>query len=229
MEFEQKIAEASLSQSKEQTQDMGMYLYAIFNNTGDPIFVKDEDFKFVLVNDACCRFFGMSRDQILGSTLAENFPPEEMDVFFSIDKKVLEKGKEILSEETLSPSKMGSRRVITRKNRFIDHNGKFFIVGVIHDITQRQQIEEKLKRAASVFTHAHEGIMITDASAAITEVNDSFSRISGYSAEEVLGHNPRIFQSGRHLPEFYAEMWEKLLAQGYWDGEIWNRRKNGEI
>lgn len=124
---------------------------------------------------------------------------------------------------------MGSRRVITRKNRFIDHNGKFFIVGVIHDITQRQQIEEKLKRAASVFTHAHEGIMITDASAAITEVNDSFSRISGYSAEEVLGHNPRIFQSGRHLPEFYAEMWEKLLAQGYWDGEIWNRRKNGEI
>jgi diguanylate cyclase (GGDEF)-like protein/PAS domain S-box-containing protein len=71
--------------------------------------------------------------------------------------------------------------------------------------------------------------MITDASAAITEVNDSFSRITGYSSEEVLGHNPRIFQSGRHSSEFYADMWEKLLAQGYWDGEIWNRRKNGEV
>lgn len=102
MEFEQKIAEASLSQSKEQTQDMGMYLYAIFNNTGDPIFVKDEDFKFVLVNDACCRFFGMSRDQILGSTLAENFPPEEMDVFFLSIKRCWRKEKRFYLKK-LSP------------------------------------------------------------------------------------------------------------------------------
>lgn len=229
MEFEQTNGKASLSQSKEHPQDMEMYLHAIFNNTGDPIFVKDEDCKFILVNDACCRFFGLSRDEIIGSTLAESFPSEEMEVFFSIDRKVLEEGKEILSEETLSSSKIGSKRVLTRKNRFVDHNGKFFIVGVVHDITQRQKTEEKLKRAASVFTHAHEGIMITDASAAITEVNDSFSRITGYSSEEVLGHNPRIFQSGRHLPEFYTEMWGKLITQGYWEGEIWNHRKNGEI
>ena len=229
MEFEQKNAKASLNQSKDHLQDMEMYLHAIFNNTGDPIFVKDEDFKFILVNDACCRFFGLSRDEIIGSTLAENFPPEEMEGFFSIDKKVLEEGKEVLCEETLSPSKVGSKRVLTRKNRFVDQNGKYFIVGVIHDITQRQHMEEKLKRAASVFTHAHEGIMITDANGAITEVNDAFTRMTGFSSEEVLGQNPRIFQSGRHSPEFYTEMWGKLIAQGYWDGEIWNRRKNGKI
>jgi len=229
MKSEQHNSDPLLSKSQDNPQDMEMYLRAIFNNTGYPIFVKDEDFKFILVNDACCRFFGLSRDKIIGSTLAESFPPEEMEVFFSVDKKVLMEGKEVICEETLSPTGMQSKRVLTRKNRFVDPNGKYFIVGVIHDITQRQKNEEKLKRAASVFIHAHEGIMITDASATITEVNHSFSRITGYSSEEVLGKNPRIFQSGRHSSEFYAEMWGKLLTQGYWDGEIWNRRKNGEI
>ena len=227
MEFEH--TKLSLIQSQHTTQDVEKYLLAIFNNTGDPIFIKDEHFKFVLVNDACCRFFGMPEDQIIGSTLAEKFPDQEIEGFFAIDKKVLKEGKEILCEETVTPKGAKPKRVLTRKNRFIDHNGKYFIVGVVHDITQRQQIEEKLKRAASVFTHAHEGIMITDASAKITEVNESFSRITGYSAEEVQGRNPRIFQSGRHPPEFYAAMWGQLVAKGYWDGEIWNRRKNGEI
>jgi diguanylate cyclase (GGDEF)-like protein/PAS domain S-box-containing protein len=87
----------------------------------------------------------------------------------------------------------------------------------------------KLKRAASVFSHAHEGIMITDASATITEVNDTFTQMTGYSPEEVLGENPRILQSGRHSSHFYAEMWATLLTQDHWSGEIWNRRKNGDV
>ena len=87
----------------------------------------------------------------------------------------------------------------------------------------------KLKRAASVFSHAHEGIMITDATATITEVNDTFTQMTGYTSEEVLGKNPRMLQSGRHSSEFYAEMWVALLTQDHWSGEIWNRRKNGDV
>ncbi|WP_232787792.1 GGDEF and EAL domain-containing protein [Paraglaciecola sp. MB-3u-78] len=87
----------------------------------------------------------------------------------------------------------------------------------------------KLKRAASVFSHAHEGIMITDATATITEVNDTFTQITGYSQEEVLGENPRMLQSGRHSTHFYAEMWATLLTQDHWSGEVWNRRKNGDV
>mgnify|MGYP002178486554 CR=1 FL=1 len=94
---------------------------------------------------------------------------------------------------------------------------------------EKQLLLRKLKRAASVFIHAHEGIMITDATATITEVNDTFSQITGYTAEYVLGKNPKILQSGRHPPAFFAKMWEALLAQGYWRGEIWNRRKNGDV
>ena len=211
----------------ENPHDIEEYLRAIFKSTGDPIFVKDKE--FILVNDAFCSFFKMSRSQIIGSTLAENFPPSEMEGFFAIDRQVLELGREILCEETLSPTGVQPKRVITRKNRFTNAEGSYFLVGIIHDITERKQIEEKLKRSASVFSHAHEGIMITDATATITEVNDAFFRITGYKSEEVLGENAKILQSGRHSPEFYTDMWGRLLLEGYWEGEIWNRRKCGEI
>jgi PAS domain S-box-containing protein len=71
--------------------------------------------------------------------------------------------------------------------------------------------------------------MITDAIATITEVNDTFSQITGVTAEDVRGKKPKILQSGRYPPAFFAEMWEALLAQGYWRGDIWNRRKNGDV
>ncbi len=98
----------------------------------------------------------------------------------------------------------------------------------MHDITERKHTEEKLKQAASVFEHAHEGIVITDTDATILEVNDAFCRITGYPRKEILGRNPRILASGRHQKAFYTGMWKSLLDEGHWRGEIWNRRKDGE-
>ncbi|WP_218397006.1 EAL domain-containing protein [Alteromonas lipotrueae] len=94
---------------------------------------------------------------------------------------------------------------------------------------EKNRSEETLKRAASVFTHANEGIIITDASAIIIEVNDTLCRITGYSKSEVLGKNPKILQSGRHSAQFYKNMWNTLNTDGHWRGEIWNCRKDGEV
>ncbi|MBA6355872.1 MULTISPECIES: bifunctional diguanylate cyclase/phosphodiesterase [unclassified Colwellia] len=94
---------------------------------------------------------------------------------------------------------------------------------------EKEHLLQKIKRAASVFTHTQESIMITDATATITEVNDTFSRITGYDSKDVLGENSRILQSGRESPEFFSEMWDTLQTQGHWRGEISNRRKNGQI
>ncbi len=93
----------------------------------------------------------------------------------------------------------------------------------------RQRAEQKLQLAASVFTHAREGIMITQLDGAIIEVNEAFTRITGYSRDEVIGRNPRLLKSGQHGEAYYAAMWRSLLENGYWYGEIWNRRKNGEF
>ncbi len=97
------------------------------------------------------------------------------------------------------------------------------------DITKLKETEERLRMAASVFTNAREGIVITDAGGSILDVNDMFTRITGYGREEVLGKNPRILKSGLHGEEFYANMWRSLLQEGEWSGELWNRNKGGDV
>ena len=108
-------------------------------------------------------------------------------------------------------------------------NGEVSSIGTIFDITDRKQGEEKLELAAKVFTHAREGIMITDAFNRIIEVNDTFCQITGYSRAETLGKNPRMLSSGRQSADFYRAMWHSLNTTGSWVGELWNRRKDGEF
>jgi len=113
--------------------------------------------------------------------------------------------------------------------RYTSKGKPLLMIGTAEDITARKQVELKLQLAASVFSHAREGIMITDMNAIILDVNQTFSQITGYSHEEAVGHHARILQSGKQSKEFYATMWQSLINKGYWCNEIWNCRKNGEI
>ncbi len=94
---------------------------------------------------------------------------------------------------------------------------------------ERLFAEEKLQLSASVFSHSHEAIFITEPDGTIIDVNDAFTCITGFSRAEVLGKNPRLLSSGRQSKEFYAVLWREIIENGYWSGEVWNRRKNGEI
>lgn len=87
---------------------------------------------------------------------------------------------------------------------------------------------EKLHLTAKVFEHTQEGIIITDAQGAVIDVNQAFSKITGYAREEILGRNPRVLQSSHHDAEFYRRMWRAIAGRGFWSGEIWNRNKAGE-
>jgi diguanylate cyclase (GGDEF)-like protein/PAS domain S-box-containing protein len=99
---------------------------------------------------------------------------------------------------------------------------------VLRDISERKLAKDNLKLAASVFSHAREGIAITDAATLIVDVNQPFSAITGYSREEVLGTQPSIFIRGPHSEAYFEALWQGLREQGHWSGEIWSQRKSGE-
>ncbi|MGQ3675658.1 sensor domain-containing protein [Xanthobacter sp. TB0139] len=111
-----------------------------------------------------------------------------------------------------------------------DENGRLRrLVGLLADITERKQTERRLRLAAAVFSNSREGIVVTDLEGRISTVNPSFTRITGYDEADVIGRSMRLMHSGRHDRHFYADMWRHLHKKGSWEGEIWNRRKDGVV
>ena len=102
-------------------------------------------------------------------------------------------------------------------------------LGTVQDMSEREVAAKSMREALVVFNASHQGIITTDAESRITAVNPAFTDITGYSAEEALGHKPSILKSDRHDLAFYQSMWATLLEHGRWEGEIWNRRRNGQI
>jgi len=92
-----------------------------------------------------------------------------------------------------------------------------------------KQADEQLTLLSRVFTDICEGIAITNNQGVIINVNKTFCKLTGYSAQDIIGQNPRILSSGKQSPEFYANMWKSVFKHGYWRGEVWNRKKNGEL
>lgn len=99
----------------------------------------------------------------------------------------------------------------------------------IWSLLQRNRSHRRLQLDAEVFRISREGVMITDSECRIISVNEAFTEITGYSNEEAIGQTPRLLKSGRQTDDFYKEMWAKIKLEGRWQGEIWNRRKNGEV
>jgi diguanylate cyclase (GGDEF)-like protein/PAS domain S-box-containing protein len=123
----------------------------------------------------------------------------------------------------------GQIRLCEISSRPLPIGGEDCMLTIARDITERHQMQEKLQLAATVFESTAEGVLITDTRQRINAVNRAFSEITGYSEDEAIGETPRLLASGLHDSAFYAAMWYQLTAEGHWQGEISNRRKNGEI
>ncbi|RIA08498.1 PAS domain S-box-containing protein [Flavobacteriaceae bacterium MAR_2010_72] len=137
---EQKNAEERLVNSEK-------YLDNIINNIGDPLFVKDDQSRLLLVNDAFCNIFNLKKEDIIGKTLAEDVPPDEREIFLHIDNQVLATGIENVNEETLTVAGLKTRYISTKKTRFLDEDGNKFLIGVIRDVTERKKAEDKIRES----------------------------------------------------------------------------------
>jgi diguanylate cyclase (GGDEF)-like protein/PAS domain S-box-containing protein len=175
------------------------------------------------------------RIMLLNAREIEKADDKENTILLSMED-VTERAEKLViaNEETDKPT--DERVVATReKDKLTDElvtankekdklTDKLVSIGI-----ERERLLQKIKRAATIFTHAHESIMITDAEATITEVNNSFTQMTGYDSKDVIGKNSLILESGNESPEFFAEIWDTLLSKSHWHGEIWYRRKNGDI
>ena len=113
--------------------------------------------------------------------------------------------------------------------RITKRDGRTVIEGTIQDITERKETEIQLRKLSNIIEQAPLSIVITDLQGTIEYVNPRFTEVTGYSREEAVGQNPRVLKSGKIPDEVYREMWETLLQGQIWNGELINKRKNGEI
>jgi diguanylate cyclase (GGDEF)-like protein/PAS domain S-box-containing protein len=208
------------------------FVNAVLNTAGVLVVVINREGKIVRLNCAAEKFTGYPLNEVKDIPFFwERFllPDQRQGVRAVFDG--IKAGKMIPYYENHWVSRDGEQRLFAWANTLLCDSADQmeYIIAIGTDITERNNEVEKLHLAASVFTHAREGILITTPDGTIIEVNDTFTRITGYSRDEVLGHNTRILGSGRQGKEFYAAMWRDLIEQGHWYGEIWNRRKNGEV
>ncbi|MEA5098025.1 MAG: EAL domain-containing protein [Burkholderiaceae bacterium] len=231
---EQNIRENLEQMVSDRTRDLTeseTRLRTLFDTIPDLIRVKGVDGTYLAVNPAFERLIGVSRDKLIGKT-AEQFVGEEAAKTFHYDDlAALESGKPLVTEEWLTYAGDGHKALFeVIKVPMRAANGELIgVLGVGRDITERKQAEEKLQQAAMVYQHSSQSIMVTDANGLIVAVNPGFERITGYTAEEVIGKNPSILSSGRQDRAFYQSMWHALNTAGHWQGELWNKRKNGQL
>ncbi|WP_341326663.1 PAS domain-containing protein [Methylotuvimicrobium sp. KM2] len=123
---------------------------------------------------------------------------------------------------------LSGRLIKNQAGASADFNQDCLLVNIIA-IGERKKMEAQLELAAKVFEHSQEGIMITAPDTTILKINLAFTAVTGYKPAEVIGRTPKTLSSGRQGPAFYRDMWQKINKEGCWQGEIWNRRKNGDL
>jgi len=184
----------------------------------------------VWANQRMAEIFGYRMDELQNQSTRKFYPSErEYDEVGQSGYAAIERGERYVSERQMV-TKHGQLIWVRISGKAVDAaNLDAGSIWVFEDITEQKRVETRLQLAASVFTHAREGIMITDAQGNIIDVNDTFTLITGYARDEAIGKNPRMLNSGMQSDEFYAEVWKSLIEKDHWYGEMWNRRKNGEV
>jgi PAS domain S-box-containing protein len=164
--------------------------------------------------------------QVLGSKATSLISPQHRSAFDELHRRVLCGETRELVYEVVGLK--GQRLWLETRAAPMLVNGEVMHLAVTRDVTERKLSETALRVAAVAF-ESQEGMLITDSHGVIQRVNRAFTSSTGYTSEELVGKTPRLLQSGRHDPVFYRDMWNAIQRRGYWHGEIWDRRKNGEI
>lgn len=199
----------------------------IFHNHNAVMLLLDKSTgQIVDANTAALDYYGYSHAQLVSKRVQDIniMSPEEVAKEMS---NAASRNKNYFTFQHQLAS--GEIRYVEVHSTPIEDAGKTMLFSIIHDITERVENEQKLKLNAKVFEHSQEGVLVTDGQNQIITVNPAFTEITGYCQEDVAGLSPSVLKSGRHDAQFYQDMYQAIEQQGFWKGEVWNRKKDGTI
>jgi len=199
--------------------------HSVIQSTGEGFWQIDREGRLLEANPAYARLSGYSEAELVGMRITDleaNESPEETAGHI---RKIMRDGTDMF--ETKHRRKDGQLWNVEVNAAFINEDGGYF-VAFFRDITGRKRIEQELRIAATAF-ETLEGITITDANEVIMRVNRAFTQITGYTSEEAIGNKPSMLKSGHHDADFYRAMHDVLQREGQWEGEIWDRHKDGHV
>ncbi|KHF25912.1 PAS S-box/diguanylate cyclase domain-containing protein [Solemya velum gill symbiont] len=221
LQTEQRQVEHTLKESEEK-------LRGLFNLSPLGIALTDMKGHFLEFNDSFLRICGYTSEEVKAldywALTPKKYEADEAKQLESLERTGVygPYEKEYVRKEGNAIPLQLNGMLVTGKD------GQHYIWSIIEDISERKQMVADLRIAAIAF-ESQVGIMVTDANGVILRINRAFSEDSGYTEEELVGQTPRLLKSGHHDENFYAEMWNSIRHTGVWQGEIWDRRKNGEV
>lgn len=217
---ERKAMENMVRQERDKAQ-------TIIDSLSDPVFIMDMECRFIEVNRAACEHLGYSREELLQLGPSGIDSPDSAAKVPEQIKILREEGRVIF--ETSHVHKDGTVIPVELNARIVNIADKPVVLSVARDMTKRKTAEIKLRTLSTAIEQSPVSVVITDLDANIEYVNPRFTEVTGYTAEEAIGQNPRILQSGLTPKEIHLELWGKLVNGQIWHGEMINKRKNGEI
>lgn len=224
----------SVSSSESYMSEEGFY--ALLNASPEFIGIKDGAGRWLVMNKAGLDLYGLEGKSWQGKADAEltECTPlachENLRAGVVSDEAAWQARKPARSMETVRlPGGDVCILEVIKSPLFEENGSRKSLVILKRDVTEKVHAEKQNKLFAHVLSNSNEAVVITDTDNNIVSVNCAFTRVAGYEADEVIGRNPRILSSGRHGRDFYRMMWHQLKTEGIWRGEIWDRRKNGEI
>lgn len=220
----------TLDRQKQALQEQEALYRTVVRFSTDFIFWRKPDGSMRYVSDNAPQVTGHRPEAFYEAPelLDDMVHPEDRELWLAHAKSPNHRGESAPIEIRIQTPDGETRWIHHQCQRVVDEQGRDLGVRGSHsDITARKQSETRLRLAGTVFDSAREAILVTDADRRLVAVNPAFTRMTGYTEDEVLGQDPRLLQSGRVPPERYAEMWHGLEQQGAWQGEFANRRKDG--
>ncbi|MDK9715483.1 MAG: PAS domain S-box protein [Sulfuritalea sp.] len=221
-------AQAKLTESLRQREER---FRAITETAYDAIVTADTGGNITSWNASAARIFGFDKAEIIGQPLTRIIPPRFQQAAMAGFQRLMNGDPDHLDGgvvELTGQRRDGSEFLLERSVALWQTEDGLFFTCTMRDITERKKADEALRIAAAAF-ESHEGMVVTDADDVILRINQAFTTITGYPEAEAVGRRMNFLKSDRHEPDFYAEMWQEILAHETWQGEIWNRNRDGTI